>query len=140
MCAQPCPTLWNPMDCSPPGSSVHGILQARILESVPIYYFRGSSPPRDRTHIFCIDRQILYHCTVGKTSLGHTQDFLLPVNAASSPNRKEIRGESDSQRTQLPDFSIVSTPHVQKPRSLGRGLRNNSRNNSFIAQKRIVQM
>ena len=33
----------NPMDCSPPGSSVHGILQARILEWVAIYFFRGSS-------------------------------------------------------------------------------------------------
>ena len=39
------------MDCSPPGSSVHGILQARILEWVPISSSRGSSPPRDRTHI-----------------------------------------------------------------------------------------
>ena len=95
---------------------------------------------RDQTHIFCIGRQILYHCTIGKPSLGHTQDFLLTVNTASSPHKKEIRGENYSQRTQLPDYSTVSTPHVQKPRSLGRGLRNNSRKNSFIAQKRIVQM
>ena len=41
--AQSCPTLGNPMDCSPPGSSVHGISQARILEWVGISYFRGSS-------------------------------------------------------------------------------------------------
>ena len=40
------------MDCSPPGSSVHGILQARILEWVAISFSRGSSPPWDRTHIF----------------------------------------------------------------------------------------
>ena len=40
---QSCPTLCNPMDCSPPGSSVHGILQARILEWVAISFFRGSS-------------------------------------------------------------------------------------------------
>ena len=39
------------MDCSPPGSSVHGILQARILEWVAISYSRGSSRPRDQTHI-----------------------------------------------------------------------------------------
>ena len=38
-----CPTLCDPMDYSPPGSSVHGILQARILESVAIFYSRGSS-------------------------------------------------------------------------------------------------
>ena len=40
----------TPMDCSPPGSSVHGIFQARILEWVPSSYFRGSSCPRDWTH------------------------------------------------------------------------------------------
>ena len=39
----------NPMDCSPPGSSVHGILQARTLEWVAISFSRGSSQPRDRT-------------------------------------------------------------------------------------------
>ena len=43
--AQSCPTLCNPMDCSPPGSSVHGIFQARILEWVAISYSRGFSDP-----------------------------------------------------------------------------------------------
>ena len=42
------------IDCSPPGSSVHGISQARILEQVAISYSRGSSRPRDQTHISCI--------------------------------------------------------------------------------------
>ena len=41
-----CPTLCDPMDCSPPGSSVHGISLARILEWVAISYSRGSSQPR----------------------------------------------------------------------------------------------
>ena len=45
---QACPTLCHPMDCSPPGSSVHGILQARILEWVAIPFSRGSSWSRDR--------------------------------------------------------------------------------------------
>ena len=40
------PTLYDPMDCSPPGSSVHGILQARILKWVAIPFFRGSSDPK----------------------------------------------------------------------------------------------
>ena len=48
---QSCLTPCNPMDCSPPGPSVHGILQARILEWVAMPSSRGSSPPRDRTHI-----------------------------------------------------------------------------------------
>ena len=45
--AQSCPTLYNPMDCSLPGSSVHGIFQARILEWVAISFSRRSSQPRD---------------------------------------------------------------------------------------------
>ena len=44
---QLCPTLCDPMDCSPPGSSVHGILQARILDWAAMSSSRGSSPPRD---------------------------------------------------------------------------------------------
>ena len=61
-----CLILWDPMDCSPPASSAHRIFQARILEWVAISFSRGSSWPRDQTHItclFCIDRRILYHCT-----------------------------------------------------------------------------
>ena len=45
--AQSCPTLCDPMDCSLPGSSVHGIFQARVLEWVAISFSRASSPPRD---------------------------------------------------------------------------------------------
>ena len=59
--AKSCPTLYDPMDCGPPGSSVHGSLQARILECVAMPSSRGSSQPRDRTWVSCIGRQILYH-------------------------------------------------------------------------------
>ena len=48
---QSCPTLCNPMDYNPPGPSVHGMLQVRILEWVAISFSRGSSWPRDRTQI-----------------------------------------------------------------------------------------
>ena len=51
--AQSCPTLCDPMDCNPPGSSVHEIFQARILEWVAISFSRGSSQPRDRTRVSC---------------------------------------------------------------------------------------
>ena len=51
--AQSCPTLCDPMFCSLPGSSIHGILQASILEWVAISSFRGSSQPRDWTQV-CI--------------------------------------------------------------------------------------
>ena len=59
--AQSCLTLCDPMDCSPPGSSVHGNLQARIQEWFPISFSRGSSQPRDQTHILCIVSWILNH-------------------------------------------------------------------------------
>ena len=49
--AQSCSTRCDTMDCSPPGSSVHGILQARILEWVAMSSCRGSSWPRDRTQV-----------------------------------------------------------------------------------------
>ena len=52
--AQSCLTLWDHMDCSLPGSSVHGILQARILEWVAILFSRDSSQQRDWTWISCI--------------------------------------------------------------------------------------
>ena len=55
-----CQTLWDPMDCSPPGSSVHGIFQARALEWVAISFSRGSSQPRDQTLVFHIT------CTAGR--------------------------------------------------------------------------
>ena len=51
---QSCLTLCNFMDCSPPDSSVHGILQPRILEGVAILFSRGSSWPRDQTCISCL--------------------------------------------------------------------------------------
>ena len=52
--AKSCPTLCDPLDYSQPGSSVHGILQARILEWFAISFSRGSSQPRDWTHVSCI--------------------------------------------------------------------------------------
>ena len=66
VCAWPCLALCDPMNCSLPGSSVHGISQARILEWVAIFSSRGSSWPSTQNYtswISWISRQILYHCT-----------------------------------------------------------------------------
>ena len=52
--AQLCTTLCDPMDYGLPGSSVHGIFQARILEWVAVPFSRGASQPRDRTQVSCI--------------------------------------------------------------------------------------
>ena len=65
--AQLCLTLCDPMDCSPPGSSFHDILQARILEWVAIPFSRGSSQPRDWTQISYIASRFF---TVGATGEG----------------------------------------------------------------------
>ena len=59
--AQSCLILCNSMDCSPPGSSVHGILQARILEWVAVSFSRGSSPTQGSNPGLPHCRQILYH-------------------------------------------------------------------------------
>ena len=58
--------LCNPKDCRS-GSSLHGIFQARILQGVAISSSRGSSRPRDRTHVSCSSKQILYHWATWKT-------------------------------------------------------------------------
>ena len=68
--AQLCLTLWDPMDYNLPGSSVHGISQARMLEWVAVSFSRGSSQPRDGTHVSggsCIGKWILDHlCHLGR--------------------------------------------------------------------------
>ena len=61
--AQLCPTLCDPMDCNPPGSSVHEIFQARILEWVAVSFSRGSSRPRDRTQVSHIAGRRFNLCT-----------------------------------------------------------------------------
>ena len=66
--SQSCPTLCNLMGCSPPGTSVHGILQARILEWVAIPFSGGSSQPRNWTQVSCIAGRFL---TVWATREAH---------------------------------------------------------------------
>ena len=68
---QSCPTLCNPMVCSPPGSSVHGIFQARILEWVAIPYSRGIFPTQESNLGLLHCRRILFHLShQGSPSIG----------------------------------------------------------------------
>ena len=72
LCAQSCPTLCDPMDYSPPGSSIRVIFHARILEWVAISSSRGSSPPTDRTQVTCVScigRRVPYHCATWEAPL-----------------------------------------------------------------------
>ena len=88
------PTLCDPMDCSPPGSSVHGILQARILEwdAIPPPP-RGIFWPRDQTHISyvsCIGRWVLYHkCHLGSPTQKPTHEHSLQLYLYYSPKRNK---------------------------------------------------
>ena len=68
---QSCLTLCNPMGCSQPGSSVHGVLQARILEWVAIPFSRGCSPSRDGIQVSCIACRFF---TIWATWEGYWQD------------------------------------------------------------------
>ena len=71
---QSCLTLCDPMDCSLPGSSVHGIFQARVLEWVAISFSRGSSWPRYQTWVFCLAAYSLHQ---GSPELGYKESWAL---------------------------------------------------------------
>ena len=81
--AQSCPTPFNPLDCSLPGFSVHGIFQTRILEHIAISSSRGSSQPRDRTQgscVSCTGRQILYHWVTWEATFQYLRECWPEVN------------------------------------------------------------
>ena len=71
-----CLTLWDPMDHSPPGSSVHGILWARILEWVAISFSRGFSQPRDQPRVSCIAGRFFTIWTTRGANVGLAEDFV----------------------------------------------------------------
>ena len=92
-------TLCSPVDCSPPGSSAHGIFQARILEQGTLSYSRGSSWSRDRTCfscVSCIGRWILYHrsikfrCSVTSDPLQHGLQHSRPPCPSPIPDFTQI--------------------------------------------------
>ena len=100
---QLCPILCNPVDCSPPGFSVHGIFLARILEWVAIFLLQEIFPIREgQTHVCCIGRKIHRESNVINLPLGNWQRILeklvlekaeepeitLPTSAGSSKSKR----------------------------------------------------
>ena len=73
---QSCPSLWQPCKCSLPGSSVHGISQAKLLEWVAISFSRGSSQPRDQTWVSCTAGRFF---TIWATREAHWQSTIYPL-------------------------------------------------------------
>ena len=86
MHAHLCLTLCDPVDCSPPCSSVHRIFQARVLEWVAISFSRGSSRPRDQTQVSRIVSKMLYHLShQGNANLNISLSFRKPFHGSSLP-------------------------------------------------------
>ena len=108
--AQPCPTLCNPMDCSPLGSSVHGISQARTLEWVSISFSRSSTWPRDQIHVSCIGMWILSHWSTWET---------LPMLKGFYKPKHIHQVKAGAQLTQITSFPLwvlpLDTPSPIKP-------------------------
>ena len=86
---QSCPTLFDPMDYSLPGSSVHGILQARILEWVAIPFSRGSSQLRDRTWVFCTAGRFFTIRATREATYTYTYTFV-PAQISSGKIYKKL--------------------------------------------------
>ena len=100
---QPCRTLCDPMDCSQPGSSVHGILQARILEWVAMPCSRGSSRPWDGTQVFsasCFGRQVLSTCATWEV-------LELPYDGATPLLGRELEKTLIRKDTYTPVFTAA---------------------------------
>ena len=114
--AQLCPTLCDPLDCSPPGSSVHGVLQARILEWVAIVFSRGSSWSSDWT-LHC--RQILY-CLCTREALWKVALGLIwpqPLSEWGRPHGVQLPSLCPTRTLILlshPDCLPVVTPSQKK--------------------------
>ena len=88
--AQLCPSVCDPMDCSPPGSSVHGTLQAAILEWVAIPFSRGSFQPRDWTWVFCTT-DIFF--TIWATREAHRSEIKSSVKRTCSVSESYYRAQ-----------------------------------------------
>ena len=99
LASQPCLTLYNPMRCSLPGFSVHGILPTSAREWVASPFPRGSSQPRNPTWVSCIGRWILYSLSPqGSPSSGDQAWASCPGNAESQPRD---RGEVSPMKLSL---------------------------------------
>ena len=100
---QSCPTLSDPMVCSPPGSSVHGIFQARILKWVAISFSRRSSRPRDWTRISCTVGRFFTNWVTRKPSVG-----LLPCRKGKKKKRERERERG--RMVSSPSFRSTTFP------------------------------
>ena len=103
-----CIWLCDPVDCSPPGSSVHGILQARILEWVAVPFSRGSSWTRGWTQVSCIAGEFFTVWATWEACLGTIVCTIMPLPARAPYICKEILNKRNRTETELA-FSLVQS-------------------------------
>ena len=110
------------MDCSLPGSSIHGIFQARVLEWVAISFSRGSSQPRDRTQIFCIAGRSFTVWATGEALNIHS----MPVTALDHKKHEtglSAKSSQSQRRVKLANKSQDNVMRAQKRRAENQGWR-----------------
>ena len=118
--AQSCLTLCNPVDCSPPGSSVHGILQARILEQVAISFCRGSSQPRDGSGVSWVS------CITGRffTTVPPGEACQVAKLSSSKLSRHQNQDWAKEMRCWQPNILCVLSETLEHSRDTRWKLRN----------------
>ena len=122
-----CQTLCNPIDYSLPGSTVHGISQARILERVAISFSRGSSWPRDQIHVSCTTGgflptellgkpysssaifQLLLYCLRENAMATHSSTLAWEIPWTGEPGRLQSMGSRRVGHTERLHFSLSCT-------------------------------
>ena len=97
---QLCLILCDPMDCSPPGSSVHGILQARTVEWIAIPFSRESFQPRDRTQVSCIAGR--FFTVWGSREMNSRKPSSKTTPAIYQQGRQPVQGSSPSHTWKHP--------------------------------------
>ena len=143
---QPCLTLCNPMDCSPPGSSVHGIFQARLLEWVTISSSRVSSQPRDQTWVSCIELNMPANFENSAVATGLEKVSFHPVpkkgNVKECSNYHTIVFVSHASKVmlkilqaKLQQYMNCELPEFQAGFRKGRGTRDQIANICWIIEK-----
>ena len=110
---QSCPTLCASMDYSLPGSPIHGILQARILEWVAISFSKRSSWPRDWIWVSWINRRILYHWATREAQVWLAQLFSFPYQCDQplppTPVARRKEKQADKLRKPQPGLDILNS-------------------------------
>ena len=102
----------NPTGCRPPGSSVHGISQARILQWVAVSFSRGSSWPRDQTHVSYNGRRSDYHwATTGKLSLWLKHILLLYSSGYQKSNMGPQAVFLQQDPVSFPSLDLMGHPY-----------------------------